>query len=66
MEFGKLVFNMSKKDLDKFLDMVVLFLKDPTSPKKSDIILFYEELIIVYEVGTTERATLDNLMLLVN
>ena len=57
---------MSKKDLDKFLDMVVLFLKDPTSSKKSDIISFYEELILVYEVGTTERATLDNLMLLVN
>lgn len=57
---------MSKKDLDKFLDMVVLFLKDPTSSKKSDIILFYEELILVYEVGTTERDTLDNLMLLVN
>lgn len=57
---------MSKKELDNFLDMVVLFLKDPTSSKKSDIILFYEELILVYEVGTTERATLDNLMLLVN
>lgn len=57
---------MSKKELDNFLDMVVLFLKDPTSSKKSDIISFYEELILVYEVGTTERATLDNLMLLVN
>lgn len=53
------------KDLDKFQELLVVYLAERTESSKSELVSFYAELKNVYDIGSVERDALDNMMLLV-
>ena len=61
-----LIFNMSKMDKDTFLDMVFVYLKEPSEDKKIEIFESYNRIVELHAEDSAERKAFDSLMLLVN